>query len=311
MGVGASGFAYIGSHRRSMRLWVINTIEFYSAGLVQQLWGFRALQKLRNGERRGWPDDGVAGGVAVLAGLLRAINKRRCQHPPLDLRLSTLPLSLSFLSTLFFSVFIPLDIFFPSRASPLEKFRRLLLSRTRFNLPCSFSDHLFSFLPLPHFFIRVVPKRFAVLCLCFKIEVHSTFSSWSILRVPAYTLPVSSSFSFFFQFVSLSSEEIPWISLSIFPIDSPTNVLIFIFARRLSRFRIHFPSLRFLPREFSLALCAVTYNTNFCFLFIFLYSFLYSLLCSLLLLVAFNSAAARIDIFRTKKYRKFCATLFH
>lgn len=197
MGVGASGFAYIGSHRRSMRLWVINTIEFYSAGLVQQLWGFRALQKLRNGERRGWPDDGVAGGVAVLAGLLRAINKRRCQHPPLDLRLSTLPLSLSFLSTLFFSVFIPLDIFFPSRASPLEKFRRLLLSRTRFNLPCSFSDRLFSFLPLPHFFIRVVPKRFAVLCLCFKIEVHSTFSSWSILRVPAYTLPVSSSFSFF------------------------------------------------------------------------------------------------------------------
>lgn len=116
---------------------------------------------------------------------------------------------------------------------------------------------------------------------------------------------------FLFQFVSLSSEEIPWISLSIFPIDSPTNVLIFIFARRLSRFRIHFPSLRFLPSEFSLALCAVTYNTNFCFLFIFLYSFLYSLLCSLLLLVAFNSAPARTDIFRTKKYRKFCATLFH
>lgn len=51
--------------------------------------------------------------------------------------------------------------------------------------------------PTPPFFIRVVPKRFAVLCLCFKIEVHSTFSSWSILRVPAYTLPVSSSFSFF------------------------------------------------------------------------------------------------------------------
>lgn len=53
--------------------------------------------------------------------------------------------------------------------------------------------------PSPLFFIRVVPKRFAVLCLCFKIEVHSTFSSWSILRVPAYTLPVSSSFSFFFS----------------------------------------------------------------------------------------------------------------
>lgn len=199
MGVGASGFAYIGSHRRSTRLWVINTIEFYSAGLVQQLWGFRALQKLRNGERRGWPDDGVAGGVAVLAGLLRAINKRRCQHPPLDPRLSTLPLSLSFLFTLFFSVFIPLDIFFLSRASPLEKLRRLLLSRTRFNLPCSFADRLFSFLPLHYFFffIRVVPKRFAILCLCFEIEVHSAFSSWSILRVPAYTLPVSSSFSFF------------------------------------------------------------------------------------------------------------------
>lgn len=200
----------------------------------------------------------------------RSINAAASIHPWIYVS----PLSL------FLCLFFPPSSFLFSSLSTSFFPHAYLLSR---NFVVSFCLELVSIFHVPSpivsslsspspFFIRVVPKRFAIPCLCFEIEVHSTFSSWSILRVPAYTLPVSSSFSFFFQFVSLSSEEIPWISLSIFPIDSPTNVLIFIFVRWLSRFRIHFPSLRFRPREFSLALYAVTYNTNFYFLFIFTFA---------------------------------------
>jgi len=74
-------------------LWVINMIESWGEGMqLVQLWGFRFAAGDAHAERAGEGDSEREGGRRVrwglLAGLLRAINKCRCQHPPLDPRLS-------------------------------------------------------------------------------------------------------------------------------------------------------------------------------------------------------------------------------
>lgn len=124
----------------------------------------------------------------------RSINAAASIHPWIYVS----PLSL------FLCLFFPPSSFLFSSLSTSFFPRAHLLSR---NFAVSFCLEFVSIFHVPSpivsslsspstffFFIRVVPKRFAILCLCFEIEVHSTFPSWSILRVPAYTLPVSSSF---------------------------------------------------------------------------------------------------------------------
>lgn len=57
--------------------------------------------------------------MALLAGLLRAINKRRCQHPPLDPRLFSPCLALSLSHSLSLALFFPPLAYSPSfRLSP-------------------------------------------------------------------------------------------------------------------------------------------------------------------------------------------------
>lgn len=132
--------AYVESRRRV--LWVINMIE--SSGVRPALkLSFRGRWRAQCGERAvregdsrrtmGWSTEGA---VRLLAGLLRAINKCRCQHPPLDPRLSHV-------SSLSFSL-VPLSIAFSLSPSYLASLFLLPflsaypLSRTpRGSFPCS------------------------------------------------------------------------------------------------------------------------------------------------------------------------------
>lgn len=155
-------------------------------------------------------------GVALLAGLLRAINKRCCQHPPLDPRLfsSSPPLFLyiyirvcvCIYMYIYFSVFslrvlfffltffilpsssLPLssrDLFFLARAFSQESSSSLSFSlavwNIRFNPPIRFPNR--SFFSSPFFSLSgqsqgdYFPSIFVVL-LWFFVSIDSTRSEW-------------------------------------------------------------------------------------------------------------------------------------
>lgn len=189
-------------------------------------------------------------GVALLAGLLRAINKRCCQHPPLDPRLfsSSPPLFLyiyirvcvciymyiyfsvfslrvlffflTFFITLFFSPLILSRSFFPRTCFLSRKFIvSLFLSRCleySFQSTNSFPKSIvffFSFL----FFIRTVSRGLFSLylrrsSLVFRLDRFHAF------RVVSQIPPLRLSFLLY---------RIQGISLSIFPVDSSQNRLDF------------------------------------------------------------------------------------
>lgn len=218
-------------------------------------------------------------GVALLAGLLRAINKRCCQHPPLDPRLfsSSPPLSLciyirvcvytciyiflSFLFAFFFSFLLfslpfsslPLssrDLFFLTRAFSQESSSSLSFSlavwNIRFNPPIRFPNR--SFFSSPFFSLSgqsqgdYFPSIFVVLdfFLVFRLDRFHAF------RVVSQIPPLRLSFLLY---------RIQGISLSIFPVDSSRNRLDFRPSLQgCLEYRpwLHFPSLSFRPWEFSL-----------------------------------------------------------
>lgn len=191
-------------------------------------------------------------GVALLAGLLRAINKRCCQHPPLDPRLfsSSPPLSLciyirvcvytciyiflSFLFAFFFffltffilpSSSLPLssrDLFFLAHAFSQESSSSLSFSlavwNIRFNPPIRFPNR--SFFSSPFFSLSgqsqgdYFPSIFVVLdfFLVFRLDRFHAF------RVVSQIPPLRLSFLLY---------RIQGISLSIFPVDSSRNRLDF------------------------------------------------------------------------------------
>lgn len=178
---------------------------------MHKLWGFRARCRSLWGVREaGRPTMGSrrVQGVALLAGLLRAINKRCCQHPPLDPRLfsSSPPLSLYicvyiciyiffclFSSRSFFSYFFHFTLFF----SPL------ILSRSFFPHTCLFS------------------RKFIVsLSLSFSPAVWNSFQS--INSFPK-------SIVFFLSFLFFIRNLLFFISLKgiIFPLSSRTWLLWF------------------------------------------------------------------------------------
>lgn len=189
--------------------------------------------------------------MALLAGLLRAINKRCCQHPPLDPRLfsSSPPLSLciyirvcvytciyiflSFLFAFFFSFLLfslpfsslPLssrDLFFLTRAFSQESSSSLSFSlavwNIRFNPPIRFPNR--SFFSSPFFSLSgqsqgdYFPSIFVVLdfFLVFRLDRFHAF------RVVSQIPPLRLSFLLY---------RIQGISLSIFPVDSSRNRLDF------------------------------------------------------------------------------------
>lgn len=190
-------------------------------------------------------------GVALLAGLLRAINKRCCQHPPLDPRLfsSSPPLSLCIYTCvciymyIYFSVFslrvlfffltffilpsssLPLssrDLFFLARAFSQESSSFLSFSlavwNIRFNPPIRFPNR--SFFSSPFFSLSgqsqgdYFPSIFVVLdfFLVFRLDRFHAF------RVVSQIPPLRLSFLLY---------RIQGISLSIFPVDSSQNRLDF------------------------------------------------------------------------------------
>lgn len=193
-------------------------------------------------------------GVALLAGLLRAINKRCCQHPPLDPRLfsSSPPLSLYicvyiciyiffclFSSRSFFSYFFHFTLFF----SPL------ILSRSFFPHTCLFSRKFIVSLSLsfsPAVWnsfqsINSFPKSivffspfFSLSAIFFSLSVSRELFSlylpeldFSGFLLDQFYVPNDFSDSSFKIVLPSLSVRIQGISLSIFPVDSSRNRLDF------------------------------------------------------------------------------------
>lgn len=178
---------------------------------MHKLWGFRARCRSLWGVREaGRPTMGSrrVQGVALLAGLLRAINKRCCQHPPLDPRLfsSSPPLSL------YICVYICIYIFFC-----------LFSSRSFFFLLFSFYPLLFSPYPLEIFFSSHVPFLKKVHRLSFTFFLSRCLEFVSIHQF------VSQIDRFFFSFLFFIRNLLFFISLKgiIFPLSSRTWLLWF------------------------------------------------------------------------------------
>lgn len=210
-------------------------------------------------------------GVALLAGLLRAINKRCCQHPPLDPRLfsSSPPLSLYICVYIYFSVFsshvlffyffhsslwisfLPLssrDLFFLTRAFSQESSSSLSFSLAvwnSFQSTNSFSLRSLFFSPFFSLSRQSQEDYFSSIFVVLELDFSSfPLDRFHAFRMVSQTLSIRLSF-LFYRFESKEFHSRFFLSNhSIFDLSSQGCL----------EYRpwLHFPSLSFRPWEFSL-----------------------------------------------------------